>query len=155
MRAITLWEPWASLVAIGAKTYETRSWSTSYRGPLLIHAAARPPRPVDGLGFPHTDSMGTMWVLTEAWPDPVDGSNLHAFPVRRGVVVAVANIADVIPTESVPPDDLERQGRFGDYTPGRFAWRLEDIRELEEPVPARGRQGLWVPSNDLVSACAA
>src|SRR5690348_17556570 len=39
MKALTLTQPWASLVAIGAKRIETRSWSTSYRGPLAIHAA--------------------------------------------------------------------------------------------------------------------
>lgn len=39
MKAITLWQPWASLLAIGAKQHETRSWKTSYRGPVAIHAA--------------------------------------------------------------------------------------------------------------------
>lgn len=41
MRAITLWQPWASAVALGSKTIETRHWSTNYRGPLAIHAAKR------------------------------------------------------------------------------------------------------------------
>lgn len=39
MKAITLTQPWATLVAIGAKRIETRSWATRYRGPLAIHAA--------------------------------------------------------------------------------------------------------------------
>src|SRR5258708_5270609 len=43
VKALTLWQPWASLIAVGAKTIETRSWSTSYRGPLAIHAAKRKP----------------------------------------------------------------------------------------------------------------
>ena len=38
MKALTLYQPWATLVAIGAKKIETRSWSTPYRGPLAIHA---------------------------------------------------------------------------------------------------------------------
>ena len=41
MKAITLWQPWASLIAVGAKTIETRGWATNYRGPLAIHAAKR------------------------------------------------------------------------------------------------------------------
>lgn len=41
MKAITLWQPWASLIACGAKTIETRSWGTPYRGPLAIHASKR------------------------------------------------------------------------------------------------------------------
>ncbi len=39
MKAITIWQPWASLIACGAKKYETRSWATNYRGPIAIHAA--------------------------------------------------------------------------------------------------------------------
>lgn len=41
MKAITIWQPWASLLATGAKQYETRSWATSYRGPIAIHAAKK------------------------------------------------------------------------------------------------------------------
>ena len=44
MRALTLTQPWASLVAVGAKRIETRNWSTSYRGKLAIHAAKTQPR---------------------------------------------------------------------------------------------------------------
>lgn len=39
MKAISLLQPWASLIASGAKKIETRSWSTKYRGPLAIHAS--------------------------------------------------------------------------------------------------------------------
>lgn len=39
MKAITLHQPWATLVSLGVKTIETRSWTTRYRGPLAIHAA--------------------------------------------------------------------------------------------------------------------
>ncbi len=44
MKAITLHQPWATLVAVGAKRIETRSWATSYRGPLAIHAARTTPQ---------------------------------------------------------------------------------------------------------------
>ena len=43
MKALTLHQPRASLVALGVKTIETRGWSTTYRGPLLIHAGKREP----------------------------------------------------------------------------------------------------------------
>jgi hypothetical protein len=39
MKCISLIQPWASLVLLGEKRYETRNWSTAYRGPLLIHAS--------------------------------------------------------------------------------------------------------------------
>jgi len=39
MKALTLTQPWASLMALQSKTIETRSWYTAYRGELVIHAA--------------------------------------------------------------------------------------------------------------------
>lgn len=44
MKALTIWQPWASLLVSGQKKYETRSWATAYRGPIAIHAAMRPVR---------------------------------------------------------------------------------------------------------------
>ena len=38
MKALTIQQPWASVITMGVKTIETRSWSTKYRGPLAIHA---------------------------------------------------------------------------------------------------------------------
>ena len=32
---------------------------------------------------------------------------------------------------------------FGDFSPGRYGWVLEDVRALGEPIPARGMLGLW------------
>jgi hypothetical protein len=43
MKALTIWQPWASLIVEGSKDIENRSWSTDYRGPLLIHAGAHKP----------------------------------------------------------------------------------------------------------------
>src|SRR3990172_1771948 len=39
MKALSIWQPWATLIAMGLKHYETRSWYTQYRGPLLICAS--------------------------------------------------------------------------------------------------------------------
>ena len=44
MKAITIRQPWASLITLGVKTIETRSSPTKYRGPLAIHAGAHRPR---------------------------------------------------------------------------------------------------------------
>ncbi|WP_300611056.1 ASCH domain-containing protein [Trebonia sp.] len=38
MKALTVRQPWASLIMCGAKDVECRTWMTAYRGPLLIHA---------------------------------------------------------------------------------------------------------------------
>ena len=42
MKALSVRQPWANRIADGSKRIEYRSWRTSYRGPLLIVASARP-----------------------------------------------------------------------------------------------------------------
>ena len=130
MKCLTLIQPWATLVAVGAKKIETRSWWTSYRGPLAIHAAK---------AFPATCINGCLekpfyTVLRQAgcWPP-------HDLP--RGCVLATCTLRDCIPTRGLQIIGAELA--FGDYTPGRWAWVLEDVKRLPEPIPARGALGLW------------
>lgn len=211
MKALTLRQPWASLVALGVKTIETRSWSTKYRGPLAIHAGAkRPPTvwlgPNDDLP-PAIDRIGMPWEGTEG--DDYYGSWRWAGPL--GAVVATCTLVDVVPivdrgkdggpgtdtfvatfvrpaglrADAPPVPDLvlvrrgempvwsviEDQRPYGDFTPGRFAWLLDDVKPTTErcpacwggtrdpgrggrcsscqddwrcdPIPTRGRQRLW------------
>jgi hypothetical protein len=131
MRAITLWQPWATLIAIGAKRIETRSWSTSYRGPLAIHAA----KTIDHLGLLARDPFWRVLINAEYW-NPSD------FPL--GAIVATCNLRQIIKITELNSSRLSEQDRaFGDYSPGRFAWMLDDIVKVVPPIPARGRQGLW------------
>jgi hypothetical protein len=44
MKAISLIQPYATLIMLGLKTNETRSWDTKYDGPLVIHASAGKPK---------------------------------------------------------------------------------------------------------------
>jgi len=130
MKAMTLWQPWATLVAIGAKRIETRSWSTNYRGPLAIHAAV--------------SKKGHEACLRE----PVR-STLEAFHYRScaalptGKVIAICELIDILPTEDVRDIVENRELAFGDFETGRYAWLLEDVRSLPIAMPATGRQGLW------------
>ena len=162
MKAITLTQPWATLVAIGAKQIETRSWATRYRGPLAIHAAA-------GLG-PVGGRRGLVRVLCgspfQNTLGPIYGygvMNIDAMP--RGAIVARCELVDCVPTwpswatvepwfvgarkgvgqhyYEVPPPADSNERAFGDYTPGRYAWLLADVQPLGTPIPARGQLGLW------------
>lgn len=135
MRALSLWQPWASAIALGIKTVETRSWSTKYRGTLLIHATQRFPR--EALEFARMEAE--VGRLPERLP--------------LGAVVAVATLATVQPAmECVPSFSPEAsiERLYGDYSPGRWGWVLRDVRALPEPIPASGGQGLWRPSDMLV-----
>jgi hypothetical protein len=51
-----------------------------------------------------------------------------------------------------PASNITDQLPYGDFTPGRYGWLLDSIRPLPEPVPVKGRQGLWTPDADVVAA---
>lgn len=142
MKAITLTQPWATLVAIGAKQFETRSWRPAYRGPIAIHAAKDMPRSADDLTLrkPFYD------VLRAAGYDGV-----HTL-LPQGAILAVGDLTWCRSTDRDASSHADRawfdslgaqELAFGDYSPGRWAWRLENVRQLAEPVPARGYQFLW------------
>lgn len=156
MKCLSLIQPWATLIAIGEKSIETRSWFTPYRGPLAIHAsAAMTPdsrdfasgcpavyRALHRAGYTTRTQMNRYKLLFE------DQKWLPA-----GAVIATCELVDCIEIQPkrrwinyadrliIPPDEPELT--FGDYTPGRFAWILRNVQALPEPVPARGMLGLW------------
>lgn len=157
MKAITLIQPWAELIAIGAKRIETRSWSTSYRGPLAIHA---------GLNTRFIDPNGPEYICTEepfysALMKAIKFSDQEFMPL--GCVIATCVLSTCVSIQNVlthvrgvciPPAEQDPELSFGDYAPGRFAWILKDIEPLPHPVPARGSLGLWewIPPQDLFNA---
>lgn len=139
MRGLTLWQPWASLVAIGAKNYETRSWKTDYRGPLAIHAAKRKPElPPDVLAA--KTMMDELAAADVVW----------AF-LPTGSFVATCRLIDCFPVEEFWSElhELENEQHFGNWSAGRFGWELSDIRLLDPPVKFSGSQGLWYVPRDI------
>lgn len=141
MRILTLWQPWASLVAMGGrvKPHETRSWVTNYRGPIAIHAAKA------GTGCLPTDCDWADGHLSAA------GLPALSRPLPLGAIVAVGEIIDCVRMpDARPAHELDRV--FGDWTAGRFAWRLANVRPLATPYPYQGGQGLRVLPDALVPA---
>lgn len=131
---LTLTQPWATLVAIGAKANETRGWSTRYRGLLAIHASKSYPRECRQLELEEPFAEA----LLAARARVVD-------PLPLGAVLAVVRLASIKQVQlqsdltSVDPSELA----FGDYTTGRYVWALRDVYRLLTPIPASGKQGLW------------
>ncbi len=142
MKVITLTQPWATLVAIGAKTIETRSWDTKYRGPLAIHAAK---------GFPGwaKDLCGQppfifSLLRIPGFEDYLGGAEWRALPTSQ--ILCTCDLADVQATGGFwdwEPAEGTDERAFGDYAPGRFMWRLDNVKPLATPIPARGALGLW------------
>ena len=123
MRALTIKQPWAAAITHGKKRCENRTWATKYRGALLIHAGATVDR--------HA-------ILPFG-----KNSELPAWGVTRSAIVAVAELVDVH-----PGCDCCRP--WGE--PHVYHWQLDDVRPLPEPVPCKGRLGLWTPDADLTQA---
>lgn len=144
MKLISLWEPWATLMAIGAKRIETRSWETSYRGWLAIHASK------GGLGKRE---------LAHTLSEPLFRDALGTEPLNNGHIVAVVKLAECLPTEAVdcrpgvfddyPDLDSPNERAFGDFSPGRYGWVTERLFRLPEPIPFKAMQGLCAVPTDV------
>ena len=138
MKALSFTQPQATLVALGAKRIDTRSWSTGYRGRLAIHASGRITK--EGIALcwqPHVRAA-----LEAAGYGAGSGSRRNPFNLPLGAVLAIATLVDVqrIQSENAPG---EPEYSFGDYTPGRYAWYLEEVYRLPSPIPAKGHLGLF------------
>ncbi|MCY7484310.1 ASCH domain-containing protein [Paenibacillus alvei] len=148
MKAITIIQPWATLIALGEKHFETRSWSTRYRGKLAIHAGKKVDKdscetePIRSTLAEHgytVDNLPTGTVvatcqLEDCW-EVVGESD---FPETGTVVLNDSTGTKMV---GITPDNNELY--FGDYSKGRFAWEIDAVKWLEVPIPAKGQQGLW------------
>lgn len=173
MKALTLHQPWASLIALGVKTIETRSWSTKYRGPLAIHAGKRcevgkvghfdveddtPPRSAKqyllrGVGWPYRVPLGCVVAtceLVDVVPilldtQPWEGAAVTATSNRPPHYLSTAPYPSLVrwPGGEERGIDVSDQRPYGDFRPGRFAHLLGNIQALPEPIPCRGMQALW------------
>jgi len=128
MIALSLWEPWASAMALGIKVNETRSYWTNTRGDVAIHAAKKP---MD------RDARETWDIFLK----PVG-----AVEPQYGKILCVVELVEVVPSEvfrdcKLPLDPAE--AALGDYSERRWVWRTKNLRRLETPVAARGYQGFW------------
>lgn len=133
MKAITLHQPWATLVAIGAKRIETRSWRVRYTGPLAIAA---------GRNREHLDLCAE-----EPFRSVLRAAGIFGpADLPFGVVLCVRQLVKCVATEVVTgcvQPFTEQERAFGNYADGRFAWLLDGAGQIERPVPARGYQGIW------------
>lgn len=171
MLCLSLYQPWASFVAYGLKTVETRSWGFAHRGPLLIHAGKRPlDRIAQAVAARTLGNPAALEQLRAAGFDP-------AAPWPRGAVVGATRVVQVWRTEAVgitaapdapgwAADDGDHrhdpaaksvcvsaiEASLGDYSPKRFAIALEGCTALPTPVVVRGFLGLFNVADDLIPA---
>jgi hypothetical protein len=139
VKALVLWDPWAWFIRLRLKEYETRSWGTNYRGPLLICAAKRP---VDRGLLRYFNE-----ILRQHGQERISISDLypgHAVALVDLVkdIHCVWSYSGLVPRLIIPDNLSPLDREFGDFSPGRHALKLSNIRDID-PFPVRGRQGLF------------
>ncbi len=128
MRALSIRPPCAWAIAHSDKRIENRSWSTPYRGPLVIHASQK---------FTAAETAELEKIL---------GNTVDPSVFARSAFVAIAELVIVDKAETVVPNAQAR------WLSGPYAWLLENVRTFTVPIPARGRLGLWRPTDDQRTA---
>jgi hypothetical protein len=136
MKVLSLLQPWATLVINGAKKYECRNWKTNYRGGIIIHASARKPTRREKVLFEQSDY----------YRDYIQ--NMDDLPY--GALIGKVLLTEIYTTEwliqnleSDPYHYWDQELAFDDFSPKRFAWRLETPEAFEHILPIKGSLGLW------------
>jgi activating signal cointegrator 1 len=139
LKVLSVIQPWATLLVIGAKEFETRSWTAYHRGPLVIHASqAR----THARGLFNEEPFRS--VLTKAGYPTADS-------LPFGCLVGGANLVNVVPTTEILRNRLasEQELAFGDFDDGRFAWRFAYPVEFGEFRTAKGDLGFWKMTDEV------
>ena len=139
MKAISLHQPWASLIGMGLKRYETRHWATKYRGELLICSAKK-------RTFEQSQIYEKMkrnhFPDAEPWGSSTKLASIYVLPFGRAI--ALVHLTDCIKMDE---ELIQAQSQLeidcGLWEVGRYAWKLENIRKIISPPQIKGAQGLF------------
>ncbi len=127
MKVISIIEPWASLIKDNIKFIETRSWKTAYRGEIYIHASLKK--------VPKKDERINKLI-----------SLLKNKEFKYGHIIAKATLIDCVYMDDKFLEEIKHnkiEYICGEYSKGRYAWILKDITPLNNPIPVKGKLGIW------------
>ena len=127
MKVLSIKEPFATLIKEKKKSIETRSWKTSYRGELYIHASiSKVP-----------EKLKEREAIKEV---------LEEFPLNYGHIICKCNLVDCVYMTKEYVEYMKENSSeypYGEYKEGRYGWVLEDVVPLEKPIPAKGNLNIW------------
>jgi hypothetical protein len=150
--ALSVVQPWATLIALGLKQIETRSWYTEFRGTIAIHASAGKP-----------DFARELCEQDSFFQEALAKHDLNFDLLPRGCIIALADLNscqlikgfDDKKTECVNllnPNTLPlNEIIFGDYAEGRFAWVFDKIYRLNNNISCKGSLSLWKIPSDILN----
>lgn len=128
MKVLSLTEPCATLIKEGKKKVETRSWKTSYRGELYIHASST--------------KIPEEWKQDKEFMELVKDS-----PLNFGNIICKCNLVDCVYMTKEYVESMKKNNHreyiCGKYEKGRYAWILEDVEPLKNPIQAKGHLSIW------------
>lgn len=134
MKVLSLTEPCATLIKEKKKFVETRSWKTDYRGELYIHASAT--------------SIPKEWKEDTEFMSLVDG-----VPLNFSNIICKCNLVDCVYMTKEYVENMKNNNHqeyiCGKYEEGRYAWILENIIPLENPIKAKGQLNIWNYYNEF------
>ena len=124
MKVLSIKEPFATLIKDGVKIYDTRSWKTNYRGEIYIHAS-----------------------LSLSKSERVESANKYLkSEIKPGFILCKCELVDCIPMTDEFIKYINKETSeydYGLYSEGRYAWKLKVLEVLDEPIPAKGKLGIW------------
>ncbi len=128
MKVLSLTEPFASLILSGNKSVETRSWSTNYRGEIYIHAS----RTAISKDVQNRNELMSL---------------VETISLKYGYIICKCRLVDCIYMTKEYVEDIKKNNYkeyiCGEYSEGRYAWILEDVEVLDDPIKANGQLGIW------------
>jgi hypothetical protein len=143
MKALTICQPYAEFILRGVKRVENRTWSTRYRGPLLIHAG-----------------KSREWMRSDHPDKPEDEPVLSETECVFGAIVGVATVVDCVEfkaymsirSQQVSPEVMKRHPWLADHEHswGPWCWVLENVRRFTKPIPYRGAQGFFDVPREVI-----
>jgi activating signal cointegrator 1 len=136
MKAISLWEPWATLMKLGLKRYETRSWPLPPNligKRVAIHAAKHHSKEIDEI------------MKKEPFKSALKGVELTPGHILCTLEFIHCHKTEDIIKQNISSDEIA----FGNYGPNRFAFESQSLKVLKTPIPFKGMQGWFNVPDDL------
>ena len=127
MKVISIKEPFATLITMGAKKIETRSWKTNYRGELFIHASGKT------LAKEFLENKDFVLEL------------IKNMDMNYGNIICRCNLVDCVYMDEEFLNNIKKhpmEYSLGEYKLGRYAWVMEDIEPIY-PIPTKGQLNIW------------